>query len=122
MPLMDALDDMVDMLGCKSGLHDWSAEYIGDPAGQPDRRLAWSRDRVHCRDCGQTATVILDPAPPGGFTPGDDAVQRINTAEELAQALAEGRDETSKRWVSVDMMSVRMLWLTVQHALKRIAS
>jgi hypothetical protein len=120
MPLIEQLDGFIDALGCGNGLHDWTHEDTGDPPGHPNRRMSWSRDRLYCRDCGQTATVVLDAPPPGGFRPRNQGVQRITNSDDLALALTEGRDKSSNRWVAVDDMSVGHLWLTVQHALKKI--
>lgn len=62
-PLLDKFDAILDALGCKANLHEWTYVYNGGPPG-PDRRLSWDPARVRCQDCGQTATLILDK-PPG---------------------------------------------------------
>ena len=61
-PLLDMAEAILDALGCKNGLHEWSYVYNGDPPG-PNRRLSWDTKRVYCRDCGQSATLVLDEPP-----------------------------------------------------------
>lgn len=62
-PILDLGESIFDALGCKGGLHEFEHVFIGDPPGPDRKRLAWARDRVYCKECGQTATLILDPPP-----------------------------------------------------------
>lgn len=90
-PLVDALDEILEALpGCAQGLHDWYAEFVGDPVGTPERNLAWSTLRVRCGLCGQTASLVLDE-PPSGPIPDEPPVRRLVTTADIEQVLVEGK-------------------------------
>lgn len=65
MPLLERVETILDALGCKANLHEWTYVYNGDPPG-PNRRLSWDPTRVRCQDCGQTAALMLDAPPDVG--------------------------------------------------------
>lgn len=89
-PLLDRLDAIIEAFpGCAQGLHDWHAEFAGDPVDTPDRNLAWHTTRVQCADCGQAASLVLDP-PPAVPGPVDPATRRLVTCEDIRQALRDG--------------------------------
>ncbi len=120
-PLLDSLDAILDSLGCKNGLHDWDGQFTGDPPGTPNRRLDWSRTRLVCADCGQSATLTLD-APPATAPDRDPSDHELLlTTDQAAQALIDGRDG-SNRLVKMRSMPASLLWMSVRKALDRMGA
>ena len=115
-PLLDSLDQALDALGCRNGLHDWDHEFIGDPPDVPNRRLAWSRVDVKCGDCGQRATLQFAPGP---LDPVRPDVLKPLTTDQIAQALAAGF-AGSGELVQIRALPSSLLWMALRKALDLI--
>lgn len=114
-PLLDSLDQALDALGCKNGLHDWDHEFIGDPPEAHNRRLEWSQLTVKCGQCGQRATL--------GFADRDryaaPDVRKLVSVNDIAGALAAGFLGNAEL-VQIRALPARTLWLALRKALDLI--
>lgn len=115
-PLLDSLDQALDALGCRNGLHDWDHEFIGDPPDVPNRRLAWSRVDVKCGDCGQKARLVFGEKP---AVPPEQDVRRLLITAEIAEALKAGF-EGSTELVQIRPLQASLLWMALRRALDLI--
>jgi hypothetical protein len=115
--LLDAIDEILDKMGCKSGHHEWTALHLD--AGEDIR---WSKEDVVCEDCGATARVSITSGPDPTYWDGCPQTRKVTSVKSLAEALAASRDKTFEPGEDVLLrsMPIGYLWRAFEEASRLI--